>query len=74
MEEVEDKLATEKSGEPSSGQSTPLADSTESPLENRALKMRSGEQQKTDQGWFSGGNISSNPNPREAAGLHSRQM
>ncbi|XP_068724791.1 tumor necrosis factor receptor superfamily member 16-like isoform X2 [Montipora capricornis] len=49
VEKTEDKPATEKSGEPSSGQSTPLADSTESPLENRALKMRSGEQQKTEQ-------------------------
>ena len=69
LEEVDDKPASEESGEPSSGQSTLVADSTASSLENLALEMNSEEQQKTEQG--TGGNISSNPDPQEAAGYNS---
>ncbi|XP_068694646.1 E3 ubiquitin-protein ligase rnf213-alpha-like isoform X2 [Montipora foliosa] len=71
VEELDDKPASEKSGEPSSGQSTVVADSTASPIENLALETKSGEQQKTEHCGFPGGNISSNLNPQEAAGYNS---
>ena len=72
LEEVDDKPASEKSGEPSSGQSTLVADSTASPLENLALETKSGEERKTEHCGFSGGNISSNLDPQEAAGYNNQ--
>ncbi|XP_068691943.1 dentin sialophosphoprotein-like isoform X2 [Montipora foliosa] len=74
VEKIEDKPATEKSGEPSSGQCTLVADSTASPSENLALETKSGEQRKTEHCGFSGGNISSNLNPQEAAGYNSQDI